>query len=84
MRRLPIYFLVDISESMVGDPIEQVQEGIANIIRELKKDPYSLETVYISVVGFAGEAEVITRFRILSVFIRRRFRSEVVHRCLRG
>lgn len=60
MRRLPIYFLVDISESMVGDPIEQVQEGIANIIRELKKDPYSLETVYISVVGFAGEAEVIT------------------------
>lgn len=60
MRRLPIYFLVDISESMVGEPIEQVQEGIANIIRELKKDPYSLETVYISVIGFAGEAEVIT------------------------
>ncbi|MDN5480974.1 MAG: VWA domain-containing protein, partial [Chryseobacterium sp.] len=60
MRRLPIYFLVDVSESMVGEPIEQVQEGIANIIRELKKDPYSLETVYISIVGFAGEAEVIT------------------------
>lgn len=60
MRRLPIYFLVDISESMVGEPIEQVQEGIANIIRDLKKDPHSLETVYISVIGFAGEAEVIT------------------------
>ncbi|MBB6372456.1 VWA domain-containing protein [Chryseobacterium shigense] len=60
MRRLPIYFLVDVSESMVGEPIEQVQEGIANIIRELKKDPYSLETVYISIIGFAGEAEVIT------------------------
>ncbi|KQT24010.1 hypothetical protein ASG22_08275 [Chryseobacterium sp. Leaf405] len=60
MRRLPIYFLVDISESMVGEPIEQVQEGIATIIKELKKDPYSLETVWISIVGFAGEAEVIT------------------------
>ncbi|KPH13767.1 TerY-C metal binding domain-containing protein [Chryseobacterium sp. ERMR1:04] len=60
MRRLPIYFLVDISESMVGEPIEQVQEGIATIIKELKKDPYSLETVWISIIGFAGEAEVIT------------------------
>ncbi|WP_419488145.1 TerY-C metal binding domain-containing protein [Chryseobacterium bernardetii] len=60
MRRLPIYFLIDVSESMVGDPIEQVQEGISDIVRELKRDPYSLETVYISVVGFAGEAEVIT------------------------
>ncbi len=39
MRRLPIYFLVDISESMVGEPIEQVQEGIADIIRDLKKIP---------------------------------------------
>lgn len=60
MRRLPIYFLVDISESMVGEPIEQVQEGIATIIKELKKDPYSLETVWISIIGFAGQAEVIT------------------------
>lgn len=60
MRRLPIYFLVDISESMIGEPIDQVQEGISTIVRELKKDPYSLETVWISVVGFAGEAEVIT------------------------
>lgn len=60
MRRLPIYFLVDISESMVGEPIEQVQDGIATIIKELKKDPYSLETVWISIIGFAGESEVIT------------------------
>lgn len=31
MRRLPIYFLIDVSESMLGDSIEQVQEGIATI-----------------------------------------------------
>lgn len=30
MRRLPIYFLVDVSESMVGTPIEQVQRGHAD------------------------------------------------------
>ncbi|MFC3159139.1 hypothetical protein ACFOEQ_11960 [Chryseobacterium arachidis] len=39
MRRLPIYFLVDISESMIGEPIDQVQEGISTIVRELKKIP---------------------------------------------
>ena len=27
MRRLPVYFLLDVSESMVGEPLEQVQDG---------------------------------------------------------
>ena len=36
MRRLPIYFLIDVSESMVGEPIEQVQNGIRTIIQELR------------------------------------------------
>lgn len=59
MRRLPIYFLIDVSESMVGEPIEQVQEGIATIIKELRTDPYALETVYISIIVFAGKAKEI-------------------------
>ena len=60
MRRLPIYFLIDISESMIGEPIEQVQEGIATIIKELKSDPFALETVWISIIGFAGKSKIIT------------------------
>jgi len=59
MRRLPIYFLVDVSESMVGEPIEQVQDGIASIIKELRTDPYALETVWVSVIAFAGQAKTI-------------------------
>lgn len=59
MRRLPIYFLIDVSESMIGEPIQQVQEGIATIIQELKTDPQALETVWISIVVFAGEAKTI-------------------------
>ena len=35
MRRLPIYFLIDVSESMVGDPIIQVEKGMRNLIQEL-------------------------------------------------
>lgn len=56
MRRLPIYFLLDVSESMVGEPIEQMQNGIRTIIQELRTDPYALETVFVSVIVFAGKA----------------------------
>lgn len=50
MRRLPIYFLIDVSESMVGEPIIQVEKGMRNIIQELRTDPYALETVFVSVI----------------------------------
>lgn len=56
MRRLPIYFLVDVSESMIGEPIEQVQNGMRTIIQELRVDPYALETAFVSIIAFAGKA----------------------------
>ncbi|MQP30214.1 VWA domain-containing protein [Sphingobacterium faecium] len=68
MRRLPVYFLIDVSESMVGEPIEQVQDGIATIIKELKTDPYALETVWISIIGFAGKSKVITPLQDVITF----------------
>lgn len=60
MRRLPIYFLVDVSESMVGGPILQVQNGMRAIVQELRTDPYALETAYISVIAFAGKAQSLS------------------------
>ena len=59
MRRLPIYFVIDISESMVGEPIQQVEDGLATIIQALKTDPYALETVYVSIIVFAGQAKTL-------------------------
>ena len=59
MRRLPIYFLIDVSESMVGEPIEHVQDGMSAIIKELRADPYALDTVWVSVIAFAGQAKTI-------------------------
>ena len=58
-RRLPIYFLIDISESMVGEQIQLVEEGLATIIKELKSDPYALETVHVSIIVFAGQATTL-------------------------
>lgn len=68
MRRLPIYFLIDVSESMVGEPIEQVQDGIATIVKELRTDPYALETVYVSIIAFAGKAKKLTPLAELTQF----------------
>ena len=68
MRRLPIYFLVDVSESMVGTPIEQVQDGMAAIINELRTDPYALETAWVSVIAFAGKAKMLSPLQELYKF----------------
>jgi uncharacterized protein YegL len=59
MRRLPIYFLIDISESMVGEQIQQVEEGMATIIKAIKTDPHAIETVWISIIVFAGQAKTL-------------------------
>ena len=59
MRRLPIYFLIDVSESMVGDQIQQVEEGMATIIKAIKQDPHAIETVWVSIIVFAGQAKTL-------------------------
>ena len=37
MRRLPLFFLIDVSESMVGEPIEWVQDGMATMIVTIRR-----------------------------------------------
>lgn len=59
MRRLPVYFVIDVSESMVGEPLKHVEDGLRTIISQLKKDPHALETVYISIIVFAGKAKTL-------------------------
>ena len=59
MRRLPIFFVIDVSESMAGEPIKRVEQGLRSIITELKKDPYALETAFISIIVFAGKSKTL-------------------------
>lgn len=68
MRRLPIYFLIDISESMVGEPIQQVEEGLATIIQTLKTDPNAIETVWVSIIVFAGQAKTLIPLQEITSF----------------
>ncbi|MFA8299567.1 MAG: VWA domain-containing protein [Hyphomicrobiales bacterium] len=68
MRRLPIYLLIDVSGSMEGEPIEAVQKGIENLVAELRKNPYALETAYLSVITFSSKAVVESELTELMMF----------------
>lgn len=60
MRRLPIFFVLDCSESMIGENIQKMEEGIKSLVLSLRQDPHALETVYLSIIAFAGIARTIT------------------------
>lgn len=67
-RRLPVYLLLDCSESMVGEGIEAVRRGMNALLVDLHSDPYALETVWVSVITFADTAEQVVPLTELSVF----------------
>ncbi|HOY21641.1 MAG TPA: VWA domain-containing protein, partial [Cellvibrio sp.] len=68
MRRLPIFFLLDVSESMVGDNHRQMQQGLERLVKSLRTDPHALETVHLSVIAFAGQARTLTPLTELAMF----------------
>jgi len=59
MRRLPVYLLLDCSESMIGDGVNAVQQGMETMLRTLRTDPHALETVWLSCITFDREARLL-------------------------
>lgn len=68
MRRLPIFLLLDVSESMAGDNLRQLQQGIEHLTTSLRTDPHALETVFLSVIAFAGKARTLAPLTELGMF----------------
>ena len=58
-RRLPIYLLIDCSESMAGDAFTALKNGLNAMIIELRRNPMALETVMISLITFASTAKQV-------------------------
>ena len=66
MRRLPIYFLLDVSESMVGPNLYRLEEGLSRVVSELRTDPHALETAWLSVIVFAGKVRKLVNLTELT------------------
>ena len=52
MRRLPVYFLLDISGSMRGEPIQALNNSLSGMINTLRSDAQASETLWISIITF--------------------------------
>ncbi len=52
MRRLPVYFLLDTSGSMYGEPIQALNNALSGMINTLRSDPHALDSLWISIITF--------------------------------
>ena len=59
MRKLPVYLLIDVSESMSGAPFAAVQNALRDMMSFMERDPDLLETCFISVITYSDQAEQI-------------------------
>lgn len=67
-RRLPIYILVDISGSMDGEPIQTVNNGIQQLVSDLRSEPQYIEIAWLSVIAFGDEARQVVPLTDLESF----------------
>lgn len=59
-RRLPIYLVLDCSESMAGQAIDEVSRGVGAMLDALRSDPLAIETAWISVIAFSSYAKQLS------------------------
>jgi uncharacterized protein YegL len=55
MRRLPVYFLLDTSGSMFGEPIQALNNALSGMINTLRTDAQALDSLWISMITFNRE-----------------------------
>ncbi len=68
MRRLPVYFLLDTSGSMYGEPIEALNNALSGMINTLRTDAQALDSLWISIITFDREVKEIVPLTELASF----------------
>ena len=68
MRRLPVYLVLDTSGSMSGEAIVALNNGVQTLLSSLRRDPYALETAYLSVITFDSSAKQVVPLTELASF----------------
>lgn len=57
-RRILIYFLLDVSGSMDGPPIQAVYDGLEFLVRNLRNTPEAVELAHLCLITFGSSAHV--------------------------
>lgn len=68
MRRLPVFLLLDVSDSMIGEPLQYLEKGLDTLIGKLRQDPNAIETVHLSIIAFAGKVKTLVPLTDLPSF----------------
>ncbi|MET4141201.1 VWA domain-containing protein [Pedobacter sp. UYP1] len=68
MRRLPVYFLLDTSGSMTGEPIQALNNALSGMINNLRADAQAAETLWISMITFDREVKEVVPLTALESF----------------
>lgn len=56
VRRLPVYFLIDCSEVLAGEPLQAVQRLLEDVQAHLLDDPQTREAAHVSLIRFSEMA----------------------------
>jgi uncharacterized protein YegL len=68
MRRLPVYFLLDTSGSMYGEPIQALNNALSSMINTLRADAQALDSLWISIITFDRDVNEIVPLTELALF----------------
>lgn len=68
MRRLPVYFLLDTSGSMYGEPIQALNNALSGMINSLRSDPQAIDSLWISIITFGSDVKEISPLTDLASF----------------
>jgi uncharacterized protein YegL len=75
--RCPCVLLLDISRSMQGSPIQQLNEGLAVFRRQLAEDSLAMKRVELAVITF-GPVKVETEFQSAANYLPRELKPDGV------
>jgi uncharacterized protein YegL len=68
MRRLPVYFLLDTSGSMNGEPIQALNNALSGMVNTLRSDAQASETLWISIITFDRDVNEVSPLTELPAF----------------
>lgn len=68
MRRLPVYFLLDTSGSMYGEPIQALNNALSGMVNSLRADAQALDSLWLSIITFDREVRELVPLTELAAF----------------